>query len=389
MVTPRFLLVTAATLAYYMCVGIFIPTLPVFIKNGLGGGEAMIGAAGVVFSASAVLFRPALTWVGNTWGRRTMMVTGSLVGASGALGLIVVNSTWQVLPLRAVMGIGEAALFVGAAILVVELSPESRKAEAASYLSVSVFGGLSLGPIVGEWVMGSVPERSSGLSSGRYDAVWVVSAVAAGVAALVSLTAPAFVGERPTNVSRRPTWFHPSAIVPGTILALGMAAWTSFTSFVPTFAKSIGLSGSAAFFTVYSILCLFIRLFGARIPARIGLRRSVVLAMWFLFGGVCSVWTLGNSLGIWIGTIFFAFGVSFFYPSLLAMSVEGVEGDDRVEVVASFTSFFEIGGVIGGLALGLVGQAFGERSTFLGGIGFAVAGLLLLRRTRRTAPSVL
>lgn len=386
MVTPRFLLVTAATLAYYMCVGIFIPTLPVFIKNGLGGGEAMIGAAGVVFSASAVLFRPLLTWVGNTWGRRTMMVTGSLVGAIGALGLVVVESNWQVLPLRAVMGVGEAALFVGAAILVVELSPESRKAEAASYLSVAVFGGLSLGPIVGEWVMGDVPEAARGLSSGRYDAVWVVSALAAGLAAIVSLTAPAFVGERPERVSRRPTWFHPSAMLPGTILALGMAAWTSFTSFVPTFAKSIGLSGSAAFFTVYSILCLFIRLFGAKIPARIGLRRSVALAMWFLFGGVASVWVLGNSLGIWLGTIFFAFGVSFFYPSLLAMSVEGVDGEDRVEVVASFTSFFEIGGVIGGLVLGLVGQAFGERSTFLGGIGFAIAGLLLLQRTRQ--PSV-
>ncbi|NDA78369.1 MAG: MFS transporter, partial [Actinobacteria bacterium] len=213
MVTPRFLLVTAATLAYYTCVGIFIPTLPVFIKNGLGGGEAMIGAAGVVFSGSAVLFRPLLTWVGNTWGRRTMMVTGSVVGALGALSLVVVDATWQILPLRALMGVGEAALFVGAAILVVELSPEARKAEAASYLSVSVFGGLSVGPIIGEWVMGDVAEGSRGLASGHYDAVWVVSAVAAGVAALVSFTVPAFVGERPTNVRRRISWFHPSAVL--------------------------------------------------------------------------------------------------------------------------------------------------------------------------------
>ncbi|NDE60228.1 MAG: MFS transporter [Acidimicrobiia bacterium] len=177
-------------------------------------------------------------------------------------------------------------------------------------------------------------------------------------------------------------------MLPGTILALGMAAWTSFTSFVPTFAKSIGLSGSAGFFTAYSILCLCIRLFGAKFPARVGLRRSVVMAMWFLFGGVTSVWVLGNSFGIWMGTIFFALGVSFFYPSLLAMSVEGIDGDDRVEVVASFTSFFEIGGVIGGLALGLVGQMFGERSTFLGGIVFAVLGLTLLKRTKKPAESV-
>jgi len=389
MVTPRFLLVTAATLAYYTCVGILIPTLPVFIKNGLGSGEAMIGAAGVVFSGAAVLFRPLLTWVGNRWGRRTMMVTGSLVAAVAALGLTVVNEAWQILPLRALMGVGEAALFVGAAILVVELSPENRKAEAASYLSVAVFGGLSVGPIIGEIVMGDVAETARGLSAGHFNAVFVVTAGAAVLAALVSLTAPAFVGERPARIRRKVSWFHKRSLLPGAILAVGMAAWTAFTSFVPTFSKSIGLSGSAQFFALYSILCLFLRLFGAKTPERIGLHRSVVMAMSFLLCGVTSVAVLGNEFGIWLGTIFFALGVSFFYPSLLAMAVEGSDENERVEIVSSFTSFFEIGGVIGGLALGLVGELFGERSTFVGGMVFASLGLLLLARTRqKSSPTI-
>ena len=387
MVTPRFLLVTAATFAYYLCVGILIPTLPVFIKNGLGSGEAMIGAAGVVFSGSAVLFRPLLTWVGNRWGRRTMMVTGSLVATVAALGLTVVNQAWQILPLRALMGVGEAALFVGAAILVVELSPENRKAEAASYLSVAVFGGLSIGPIIGELVMGDVAETARGLSAGHFDAVFVVTAGAAVLAALVSLTAPAFVGERPERIRRKVSWFHKRSILPGAILAVGMAAWTAFTSFVPTFSKSIGLNGSAQFFALYSILCLFLRLFGAKTPERIGLHRSVVMAMSFLLCGVTSVAVLGNEFGIWLGTIFFALGVSFFYPSLLAMAVEGSDENERVEIVSSFTSFFEIGGVIGGLALGLVGELFGERSTFVGGMVFATFGLVLLARTRQQPAS--
>ncbi|MTA10769.1 MAG: MFS transporter, partial [Actinobacteria bacterium] len=319
MVTPRFLLVTAATLAYYTCVGILIPTLPVFIKNGLGSGEAMIGASAVLFSGAAVLFRPLLTWVGNRWGRRTMMVSGSLVATVAALGMTVVNSTWQLLPFRALMGVGEAALFVGAAISVVELSPENRKAEAASYLSVAVFGGLSVGPIIGELVMGDVPEGARGLSAGHFDRVFVVTALASLLAAAVSLTAPAFVGAKPERIRRKVSWFHPRSLRPGMILALGMAAWTSFTSFVPTFSKSIGLSGSARFFTVYSILCLVLRLFGAKTPERLGLRRSVWIAMSFLLCGVTSVGVLGSEIGIWIGTTFFALGVSFFYPSLLAM----------------------------------------------------------------------
>ena len=389
MVTPRVLLVTAATLAYYTCVGILIPTLPVFIKNGFGSGEAMIGAAGVVFSGSAVLFRPLLTWVGNRWGRRTMMVTGSLVATVAALGLTLVNHAWQILPLRALMGVGEAALFVGAAILVVELSPENRKAEAASYLSVAVFGGLSVGPIIGEFVMGDVAESARGLSAGRFNAVFIVTAGAALLAALVSLTAPAFVGERPARIRRKVSWFHKRSLLPGAILAVGMASWTAFTSFVPTFSKSIGLNGSAQFFTLYSILCLFLRLFGAKTPERLGLRRSVWMAMTFLLCGVTSVAVLGNEFGIWLGTIFFALGISFFYPSLLAMAVEGSDANERVEIVSSFTSFFEIGGVIGGLALGIVGQLFGERATFVGGMVFASLGLLLLVRTRqKSSPTI-
>ena len=278
-----------------------------------------------------------------------------------------------------------AALFVGAAILVVELSPENRKAEAASYLSVAVFGGLSIGPIIGELVMGDVAETARGLSAGHFDAVFLVTAGAAVLAALVSLTAPAFVGERPARIRRKVSWFHKRSLLPGAILAVGMAAWTAFTSFVPTFSKSIGLNGSAQFFALYSILCLFLRLFGAKTPERIGLHRSVVMAMSFLLCGVTSVAVLGNAFGIWLGTVFFALGISFFYPSLLAMAVEGSDANERVEIVSSFTSFFEIGGVIGGLALGLIGELFGERATFVGGMVFATLGLMLLARTRQQA----
>lgn len=393
MVTLPFLLVTLAVLAYYASVGVLIPTLPVFIENGLGFGEAMIGASAVAFSGAAVLFRPSLTWVGNRWGRRTMMVGGGLLGAVAALGLVAVTSAWQILPLRALMGIGEAALFVGAATVIVELSPENRKAEGASYLSVAVFGGVALGPIFGEWVMGGVSDSARGLGSGRYDAAFLLSAACCLAAAAVSMRAPAFIGETTPQTSPEPRslgslWFHRKAVVPGAMMALGIAAWTAFNSFVPTYAKELGLDGSARFFVVYSVVCLVIRLFGARLPESIGLVRSVAVAISFILLGVLSVAALASAAGIWIGTVFFAFGISFLYPSLLAMSVSNVDDDERVAVVASFTMFFEIGGVLGGLALGGVGQVFGKRAIFWSAAVFAVSGLLLVAwHARRVAES--
>lgn len=391
MVTLPFFLVTAAAFAYYASVGILIPTLPVFIENGLGFGEAMIGASAVAFSGAAVLFRPGLTWVGNRWGRRTMMIGGGVIGAVGAIGMVVVTNAWQILPLRALMGIGEAALFVGAATVIVELSPENRKAEGASYLSVAVFGGVALGPILGEWVMGGVADTARGLDSGRYDAVFALASLFCLAAAAVSVWAPAFVGgsaPRP-QIGRQPIhslWFHRKAVLPGSMMALGIAAWTAFNSFVPTYAKELGLDGSARFFVVYSLVCLIIRLVGARIPEAVGLRRSVAAALAFILLGVLSVAWFASATGIWVGTVFFALGASFLYPSLLAMSVQDVDDDDRVAVVASFTMFFELGGVFGGLALGGVGQFFGKRAIFWAAALFALSGLALVawhaRRSR-------
>lgn len=394
MITAPFLLVTVAMFVYYLSVGVLIPTLPVFIENGFGFGEAMIGAAAVSLSAGAVLCRPSLTWIGNRWGRRVMMVGGGFLCAAGASGLSLVTAAWQILPLRAAMGIGEAALFVGAATVIVELSPENRKAEGASYLSVAVFGGVAVGPILGEAVMGDVATGARGLTTGRYDAVFLVAAACCVLAALVSLRAPAFVGPSPSSNStvRRSVmsyWFHPRAVLPGMMMALGIAAWTSFNSFMPTYAKELGLDGSARFFVMYSIVCLVIRLIGARLPEVIGLYRSVAGALAFLLVAVSSVAALGSATGLWIGTAFFALGASLLYPSLLALSVHGVDDDERVAVVASFTMFFELGGVLGGLALGGIGQVFGKRATFVGAAMFAFSGMVLVAvqsRGRNSAP---
>lgn len=383
MVTPRFLLVMGATLAYYVCVGLLIPVLPVFIENGMNSGEAMIGATAVAFSITAVAARPFITWVGNRFGRRSMMLWGSVLSAVAGVLHVAVTEPWQLLPLRALMGIGEAGLFVGASTVVVELSPDTRRAEAASYLSLSVFGGLAVGPIIGEPVMGRVAETARGLGVGRFDAVFWLMTAFAGVAALVSLATPRWVGERPVVDKHHVSWMQREAVLPGMILAGGIVSWTAFSSFVPGYAKQLGLAGSAAFFTLYSILCLVIRLIGARWPERFGLKRMVMFALVCLTFGTGVVAIMASEAGIWIGTVLMGFGMSFLYPSLLAMSVQRIEAVKRVAVVASFTAFFEIGSAVGGLALGAVGQLFGKRSTFVGGSVFAASAFVLLLWSRQ------
>ena len=374
-----------AMLAFYVCVGILVPVLPVFIENGMSSGEAMVGVTAVAFSVAAVLSRPLITLVGVHWGRRALMIGGGFVGAAGGLGMVLVTEPWQVLPLRALMGIGEAALFVGASTIAVDLAPPNRRAEAASYLSLSVFGGLAIGPILGEAVLGDVPSGARGLDIGNFDGTFVLVAIMAALAALISFAAPRWVGAKPEPQPFR--WLERSAIFPGFVLASGIAAWTAFATFLPTYAKDLGISGSAPFFFLYSVICVILRFVGARWPEQWGLRRTVLGALWMLFLGMVVVSSWASEPGIWVSTTLLSFGMTFMYPALLAMSVNGVSDAKRVAVVSSFTMFFEIGATAGGLVLGSVAEFFGKRASFAGGAVFVLLGLAMLVSRRSPRPS--
>ncbi|HET9601129.1 MAG TPA: MFS transporter [Acidimicrobiales bacterium] len=371
LITAPFLIVTLATGAFFVFVGMAVTVLPRFIQNELGGDGLAIGINLAVFSVAAIAARPTIARIGDRYGRRTLMVGGALIAGTGAAATSFVHSIAALLPLRAFTGIGEAALFVGAATLIADLSPSDRRAEGASYFSLAVFGGLGIGPVIGEIVLGD----------GRYQAVFLASAVACAIAALIALAAPnrvAGVATAAPTEGRRPG-FHRAALVPGLVLACGIGGFAAFTAFLPTHAESLGMPAAGPF-VVYSVLCLGLRLFGARLPERIGLGNALTSALTGLTAGLLVLAAVGQPRGVYLGTVVISLGMALLYPSLMAFTVDSVREEDRARVLASFTMFFEVGTVGGGLLLGPVAQFAGDRGAFVGGAVIAVMGLWVLRR---------
>jgi predicted MFS family arabinose efflux permease len=70
--------------------------------------------------------------------------------------------------------------------------------------------------------------------------------------------------------------------------------------------------------------------------------------------------------------------MAFLYPPLMANVVNRVDDSSRASALSSFTMFFEIGSVVGGVALGAVGELFNKRAGFFGGAVIAVLGLAAL-----------
>ena len=331
-----------------------------------------IGVNLAVFSIAAIAARPMIARIGDRYGRRFLMVGGALLAGAAIATTAFVHSLTTLLPLRAISGVGEAALFVGAATLIADLSPSDRRAEGASYFSLAVFGGLGIGPVVGEVVLGN----------DRYRAVYLVASLFCVAAALIALAAPnrvAGVVTAPVDGGGQARGFHRAAFLPGLVLACGIGGFAAFNAFLPTHAEALGMPASVPFL-IYSVLCLSLRVVGARLPERLGLGNALMAALVGISGGLLLLALLNHPSGVYLGTAVLAFGMALLYPSLMAFAVNSVTEPERARVLASFTMFFEVGTVIGGLLLGSVARFGGEQGAFAGGAILAASGIWVLRQ---------
>jgi MFS family permease len=367
MFTKPFVLVTTATLALFIYIGVMVPLLPRLIEEQLGGNEIDIGLNLAAFSIAAVLIRPRLGRFAERHGLRATMIGGALLAAIATAACTFIDSRWGLLPLRCVQGIGEAALFVGAATSISDLAPEGRGAEAASYFSVAVFGGLGIGPVISESVIGK----------NHFDAgLWVAAGFAALASALAMLT-PKGLRHHDIGGERGPR-FYRAAIPTGLVLAFGVGGFVTFSAFMPDYSVTVGLDGSKWVFATYAGVCLLIRVVAARVPDRIGHARAVSIAMTFTATGLAMLFLWPKPIGVFVSAVIVGIGISFNYPSLMAMTVNAVPERDRVRAISTFTMFFEIGTATGALLFGTFADLTTKRTAFVGGAGFCVIGLVVL-----------
>src|SRR5688500_19022472 len=168
MVTGRFAIVTLATFAYFLSLGSLLPTLPRYVEDELGGDGFAVGLVVGAFAVSAALVRPFAGRIGDRYGRRVLLSGGSLLVGVMTLLYTQVDAIAPLVVLRLLTGLGEAAVFVGAATATQDMAPPDRRGEAASYFSVALYSGLALGPALGEHLA----------DSAGYGRVWVVAGLA-------------------------------------------------------------------------------------------------------------------------------------------------------------------------------------------------------------------
>jgi MFS family permease len=363
----HFTLVVSSGLCYFTALAMLNPVLPDYIEKSLGHGSIAVGIGVGAFAVGAILLRPLAGRVGDTMGRRVLIIGGALIVSLSTAAYGLVHALWFLVLARIAAGFGEAGFFVGAATMITDLAPVERRGEAVSYWSVAVYGGLSLGP-----VLGSVLHAHD-----NYGSVWAVSAGLSMLAALIGLLTVEVARDAPTE--RPKHLLHRAAIPPGSVLFLGLISLAGFTAFVPLYVDDLNVS-AGAIFAIYGVLILLVRVFGARVPDHLGgrLTASLALALIVVGTGLMALWS--TVAGLVVGTIVFAAGMSLMYPALLLLALHGVSDGERASVVGTFSSFFDasqgFGAFICGIVVAIVGS---DGGAFAAGAVCALAGFVVLR----------
>jgi MFS family permease len=378
LMTPAFAALSLAVLAFFVSGGVFLPATPRFTIGPLGGDDIAVGIVVGAFSISSILMRPFAGRLADRRGRRIGLVAGAIVTVVAALGHLLATDVPTLIVMRLLLGMGEALFFVAGLAAATDLAPEHRRGEAISLISLSLYLGVAIGPIIGETVY----------AWSGYAAVWLVAAAIAAVAVGLSWLAPETLSAASrAEAPRNDRFIDRRGIEPGLLALCGVFGMGPFFAFLPLMTDDLEI-GASTYFAVFAIIVVVLRVVGAKLPDRIGAARLSGSALVVSAIGMAVAGLVPTHLGLLVGTSLFAVGVAFTFPAIIAMSVVGVPAAERGVVVGTASLFVDVAFGLSPATLGLLAQSTGYPPTFLvsGVIAAIGAAWLLIRRPGRVAP---
>jgi MFS family permease len=343
----------AVTLLGLLSVGAVLPVLPRYVRGPLGAGDLAVGVVIGAYAVTGLVGRPFAGRLADARGRRPAVVLGSLLAAVAGFLYLLPAGVPGLLAARLCLGAGEGMVFTAGSAWIVDLAPPGRRGRVIGLYGLAVWGGLSLGPPIGELL----------LRISSYELVWAFAGAAPLLGALVALRLPDPFTPA-SGGSGRPL-IASESIRPGTALALASVGYAAVAAFVVLHleARDIGHGGSV--FAAFAAMVVLTRLVAGNLPDRVGPARCAAAAAVLEAAGLVTI-AIAGSLPVALGGAI-AMGIAFslLYPSLSLIVVGSVPETRRGAALGTFTAFFDAGVGVGALLAGAAASVSGYEGAFL------------------------
>jgi len=354
----------------FLPIGAVLPILPKYVHGPLGAGDVAVGVVMGAFAFSAVVSRPIAGRLSDELGRRRVVVVGLvLIGVAGFLQLIHLGVAGLV-GARLVLGWGEGWAFTAGATWIIDLAPPARRAQAIGMYGLAVWGGLSVGPVVGEALY----------ALGSYDLVFVFAGVSPLIGALCARKVRDTHAPEDVDAREEKGPLIPHAVrLPGAALALANVGYGTMVGFLVLHLSDRGIAHGAAAFTAFATAVVLSRVVFGRVPDRIGPGRAATGSFALEAVGLALIALAQTWIVAAVGSVVMGVGFALLFPSLATLVVERTSDARRGRAMGTLTAFFDVGVGVGAPLAGAISALAGYGTAFWVAAGLAVVGALLGR----------
>ncbi len=365
-----------AILAAVTGVGIVVPLLPVYAHEH-GAGGFYIAAIFGAFSFSRTILLPYFGRLSDRKGRKNIITAGLFVYAMVSAAFLFADTVNSLIIIRFLQGIGSAMIMPVAQAYVGDITPKGKEGWVMGLFNMSVFFGLSIGPLIG----GAINDAFS--INGAF--ICMGSLASAGFF-LSLLLLPPVNSEKITRYCRQPVEWK-LIIKDRDIIGLSFFRFSYTTcigiiwGFLPIFADfKFSLSSS-----LIGILVMTGVMISGLLQIPMGyLADRLNKKIMVVSGGIITIYGLllfsrANGFGeLFIANALFGLGGGISMPALMAMIViKGERADAMGSVMGLITMAHSAGMLAGAFLAGLMMDYFKLSSSFTLGAGVMLTGIIL------------
>ena len=334
--------VFAVTFLGLLAVGAVLPVLPRYVRGPLDAGDIAVGVVIGSYAITGLLLRPFAGRLADHRGRKPTVLLGSVLVALGGFMYLLPLGVPGLVASRLVLGAGEGTVFTASSAWVVDLAPPDRRGRVIGLYGLSVWAGLSVGPLVGELI----------LHGAGYTAVWFFAGASPLLGALIATRLPDPFHARP-EADEHHALIEREAIRPGTALALSSIGYATVAAFVVLHLEARGVGHGATVFGAFATMVVLTRLVGGDLPDRIGPVRVAIAAAVVEAVGLATIGLAHGLPAALAGALAMGAAFSLLYPSLSLIVVSRVPDTRRGAALGTFTAFFDAGVGLGAPLAGL------------------------------------
>ena len=356
-----------------------LTVVPLYVLE-RGGEEWQIGIVVGSFGLVSLVVRPfAGRWVYMLGAKRIAFVGLTIFSVASIL-YVPVPNVWLLVPVRMLQGIGMAMGPLATSVIVANLAPTTRRAEALAYLGNSISVAYLYAPVAAFWLM----------SYFGFAAGFLFTASSALLGALISLrissdriavTTDGASPERLPLISR-------SSVFPTLVFLTYTLTTAPVATFLPLLAGDRQLGNPGLYYTLYSVTSIFAMSLSGLIADRAG-RGAVIVPGLLLNGASMVLLTAAFNQLMFLAAGFLA-GVGFglLQPGVQSFTVDRVSPRERSSALATLQAAWDLGGSVGAFAMGPIAGALSVGATFtIVGVGsFLGATGFLVGNTRNPTP---